>query len=112
MDSRTIPDHAVEYFVPSIRSPLVLSVRTDVMSHSGQVNIRGVPETVNSQWKAMLARVSPTTMPGADQIMIFRRPIMSMYFRANSVKTKLVTETIRPTAVGWLKPIILNSVAL
>ena len=50
-------------------------------------------------------------MPGAEMIMILRRPIMSMYFNAKSVKMKFVPETMRPTAVGWSKPISLNSVA-
>ena len=64
------------------------------------------------QWKAMLARTRPTTMPGADQSMILRRPMMSMYFSAKSVKMKFVPETIRPTAVGWSNPISLNRVAV
>lgn len=60
----------------------------------------------------MLASVSPTTMPGAENTMILRRPMMSMYLSAKSVKRKFVPETMSPTAVGWLKPISLNSVAL
>ena len=64
------------------------------------------------QWKEILARVRPTIMPGAEKIMILRRPIMSMYFSAKSVNRKFVPDTIRPTAVGWLKPISLNNVAL
>ena len=50
-------------------------------------------------------------MPGAVQIIIFRRPMMSMYFRAKRVKRKFVPEIIRPTAVGWSKPISLKRVA-
>ena len=48
----------------------------------------------------MLATTSPITIPGAEKIMIFLRPMMSMYFNAKSVNTKFVPETIRPTAVG------------
>ena len=59
----------------------------------------------------MLAKVNPKTIPGALRIMILRRPITSIHFRATSVKMKLVPETIRPTAVGWLNPISLKRVA-
>lgn len=51
-------------------------------------------------------------MPGADQSMILRRPMMSMYLSAMSVKMKFVPETMSPTAVGWSNPISLNSVAI
>ena len=63
------------------------------------------------QWKATEARTRPTIMPGAVQIMILRRPMMSMYWSAKSVKMKFVPEMMRPTAVGWLKPISLKRVA-
>lgn len=59
----------------------------------------------------MLARVSPNIMPGAEMIMIFLRPMISMYLRAKRVKMKLVPETMRPTAVGLSKPISLKRVA-
>ena len=36
---------------------------------------------------------------------------MSMYLSATSVKMKFVPETMRPTAVGWSKPIWAKSVA-
>jgi hypothetical protein len=36
---------------------------------------------------------------------------MSMYFRARSVPMKLVPETMRPTAVGFLNPIDAKRVA-
>ena len=68
-------------------------------------------EKVCVQWKATLARTRPTIIPGADQIMIFRLPMISMYLRATRVKMKLVPETMRPTAVGWLNPISLKRVA-
>lgn len=48
----------------------------------------------------MLAKVRPKTIPGALQIMILLRPILSIHFKATSVKMKLVPEIIRPTAVG------------
>lgn len=54
----------------------------------------------DAQKKDMLATTSPITIPGAEKIMIFLRPMMSMYFNAKSVNTKFVPETIRPTAVG------------
>jgi hypothetical protein len=63
------------------------------------------------QWKEIPPKVSPNTIPGVDQIMIFRRPMISMNFNAKSVKRKLVPEIINPTAVGWLKPISLKRVA-
>lgn len=50
-------------------------------------------------------------MPGEEMIMILRLPMISMYFSANNVKTKLVPEMIKPTAIGLLNPISLNSVA-
>lgn len=50
-------------------------------------------------------------MPGAEKTMILRRPMMSMYFSAKSVKTKFVPETIRLTAMESLKPISSKSVA-
>ena len=53
----------------------------------------------------------PKTMPGAEMSMMRRRPTMSMYLRATRVKTKFVPETMRPTAVGWSKPIWAKSVA-
>lgn len=56
--------------------------------------------------------VSPITIPGAETIMIFLRPMMSIYFSANKVNIKLVPDTMRPTAVGSLNPISLNIVAL
>jgi len=59
----------------------------------------------------MLANVNPNIIPGADITMIFRRPTISIYFNATSVNIKLVPETISPTAVGWLNPISLKSVA-
>lgn len=68
-------------------------------------------QTVNVQWKDMLARVRPTIIPGADKIMIRRRPTISMYLSATSVKRKFVPAMISPTAVGWLKPMDLKSVA-
>ena len=43
--------------------------------------------------------------------MMRRRPTMSMYLRATRVKMKFVPETMRPTAVGWSKPIWAKSVA-
>lgn len=52
------------------------------------------------QWKEILARTSPTIIPGAENTMILRLPIMSMYFKAIRVNRKLVPETIKPTAVG------------
>ena len=73
--------------------------------------VKGEGKGEDVQWKAMEASVSPKTMPGADQIMILRRPMMSMYLSAKRVKMKLVPETIRPTAMGLSKPISLNSVA-
>ena len=63
------------------------------------------------QWNAILASVSPMIMPGEEMSMILRLPIMSMYLSANKVKRKLVPDTMRPTAVGWLNPICLKSVA-
>ena len=54
----------------------------------------------------------PATIPGAEKIIIFLLPMMSIYFSANNVNTKFVPETMRPTAVGWSNPIILKSVAL
>lgn len=51
-------------------------------------------------------------MPGADQIIILRLPMISMYFKAMRVKRKFVPETIKPTAVGWLNPISANNVAV
>ena len=54
----------------------------------------------DAQKKDTLARTRPMTIPGAEKIMIFLRPIMSIYFIANSVNTKFVPETINPTAVG------------
>lgn len=44
--------------------------------------------------------------------MILRRPIMSMYFSAKSVKTKFVPETIKLTAIESLKPISSKRVAM
>lgn len=60
----------------------------------------------------ILAKVSPMTIPGEETIMIFRRPMMSMYLSANNVNRKFVPETMRPTAVGSLNPISLKIVAL
>jgi hypothetical protein len=65
----------------------------------------------HSQKNEILASVSPTTIPGALQIIIFLLPILSIHLRAISVKIKFVPDTIRPTAVGWLNPISLNKVA-
>lgn len=66
----------------------------------------------HAQKNEILAKTSPTTIPGAEKIMIFRRPMMSMYLSAKSVKRKLVPETMRPTAVGLLNPISWKIVAL
>ena len=60
----------------------------------------------------MAAKVSPNIIPGEVHTMIFRRPMMSMYFRATRVKTKLVPATMSPTAVGLLNPIDLKRLAL
>jgi len=59
----------------------------------------------------MLARVKPKIMPGAENTMIFRRPTISIYFNATSVKMKFVPLTMSPTAVGWLNPISWKSEA-
>ena len=59
----------------------------------------------------MEASVRPKTMPGAERSMMRRRPTMSMYLSATRVKTNFVPETMRPTAVGWSKPIWAKSVA-
>ena len=64
-----------------------------------------------SQWKEMAATTRPTIIPGAEKTMIFRRPMMSMYFSAKSVKTKFVPETIKLTAMESLKPISSKRVA-
>ncbi len=53
-----------------------------------------------SQWNDTLANVNPKIIPGEDQIIIFLRPIISMYFNAKSVKRKFVPDTMSPTAVG------------
>ena len=64
-----------------------------------------------SQWKEILARTNPNIIPGAVHTMILRLPIMSMYFKAKSVKRKFVPAIISPTAVGWLNPMDLKRVA-
>lgn len=104
-------DHAVEYVAPSTSVPPVLRVRTANGDIYKTAFISGIVID-GLQWKDILARTRPITMPGAEKTMIFRRPMISMYFKANKVKRKLVPETMRPTAVGWLKPISLNNVAL
>ena len=69
-------------------------------------------EDDDSQWKAILANTKPNTIPGAEKIMIFLRPMISIYLSANKVKIKLVPETMSPTAVGLSNPISLKRVAL
>ena len=66
----------------------------------------------HAQWNDILASTSPITIPGAEKIMIFRLPMISMYLSAKSVKMKFVPETMRPTAVGLLNPISWKMVAL
>ena len=65
-----------------------------------------------SQWNEMAATTRPIIIPGAENIMILRRPMMSMYFNAKSVKTKFVPETIKLTAMESLKPISSKRVAM
>ncbi len=59
----------------------------------------------------MLANVSPNIIPGELNIIIRRLPILSIQMRAMTVKMKLVPETIKPTAVGWLNPMDAKRVA-
>ena len=54
----------------------------------------------NSQKKATLANVKPMIIPGAVMSMIRRRPTISIYLSATSVKMKFVPATMRETAVG------------
>ena len=81
-----------------MRAPPVFFVRS--AHHMRLAFAPASSETYDAQKKDTLAKTRPTTIPGAEKIMIFRRPMMSMYFSAKRVKTKLVPETIKPTAVG------------
>ena len=65
----------------------------------------------DAQWKATAASTRPKIMHGTVQSKIFRRPMVSMYFRATRLKRKFVPETMRLTAVGWSNPISLKRVA-
>lgn len=57
-------------------------------------------EKKNVQWKAILAKVNPTIIPGALTNMILLLPMESIHLSAIRVKMKFVPDTINPTAVG------------
>jgi hypothetical protein len=59
----------------------------------------------------MLANTKPKIIPGEEHTMILLLPMISMYFSAKRVNRRFVPATIKPTAVGWSKPIDLNNVA-